>query len=241
MADIGDFVAALNGVGLRPVLVDEPDEALHIAVPFPDSDVGSDPVLRINRLDSVDGDLELWQMVVVFPARAESEAAYEMTQAMLNAVNAALVFGKVVGIRDEGMVYFSHNHATDTGDSVTRSGPPLVAFLLETLAMLSPAICGRSQRCVPTSPTPRRFWVNLRPRSAPCVPFLSGSKSAETDGVIDEASRRSVGCDRACATVRESACASHDRRDELFASTTVSPQMSFSGREPGARVGSHLP
>ena len=141
MASIEDFVTALDRAGLAPFLIEEPGQPLHIAVPFPGRSVQDEPVLRINRLDSVEEEIELWQIVVIFPAQAASELSYNLTEAMLNTVNAALTVGKVVAVPDKQMVYFTHAHITDTGASVTRSGPAVVALILESLTVLSPAIC----------------------------------------------------------------------------------------------------
>ena len=140
MATPEEMASALDIAGLNPVLIDVAPEPYHIAVPFPGQSVEDEPVLRINLLDSADGDLELWQMVVVIPAQAVSDRAWALVRNMLNTVNMSLTVGKVLAMEDEQMVYFTCNHLAPPGDSALQSGPAVVSFVLENLAVLAPAL-----------------------------------------------------------------------------------------------------
>lgn len=140
MATPQEMAAALDRAGMRPVLVDTPPDPYHIAVPFPGLTIEDEPVLRVNLLDSADGDLELWQLVVVVPAQAVSERAWAVVRNMLNTVNMSLSIGKVLAIEDEQMLYYTYNHLAPPGDSALASGPAVVQFVLENLAVLVPAL-----------------------------------------------------------------------------------------------------
>ncbi len=140
MATPEEMAQALDRAGLNPVLVDTPPEPFHIAVPFPGQSIEDEPVLRINLLESADGDLDLWQLVAVIPAQAISDRAWELTRNMLNTINLSLTTGKVLAIEDDQMVYFTDAHLVPPGDGALLSGPPVVAFALENLSVLCPAL-----------------------------------------------------------------------------------------------------
>ncbi|WP_300038581.1 hypothetical protein [uncultured Roseobacter sp.] len=140
MATPEEMAEALDLAGLNPVLIDAAPDPYHIAVPFPGLSVEDEPVLRINLLDSADGDLELWQMIVVIPAQAVTDRAWSLVRNMLNTVNMSLTTGKVLAMEDEQMLYYTCNHLAPPGDSALKSGPAVVRFVLENLGVLSPAL-----------------------------------------------------------------------------------------------------
>lgn len=150
MATPETMAEALSRAGLKPSLIDTPPEPFHIAVPFPGASVEDEPVLRINLLESTDGDLELWQMVVVIPAQAVSDHAWSITRNMLHAVNQSLTVGKVLTMEAEQMLYFTYSHLTPPGDSALQSGPAVVRFVLENLAVLCPTL----ETALSTEPEP---------------------------------------------------------------------------------------
>lgn len=140
MDPIAQFAQALQDAGLNPKLIDIGAEPYHIAVPQAGQTIDDEPVLRINLLDSHAGDLELWQMIMVFPEQAVTDAAWELTTAMLNPVNRVLIAGKVIADEDSQMLYVTYNHISAPGGSVLQSGPPLVRLFLENCAALAPGL-----------------------------------------------------------------------------------------------------
>lgn len=140
MDQIAEFAQSLQGAGLQPALIDTGAEPYHIAVPLPGQSVDDEPVLRINLLDSHAGDLELWQMIMVFPEQAVSDGAWALVTAMLNPVNRVFMGGKVIADEDSRMLYATYEHMTATGGSACLSGPPVVRYMLESCAVLAPSL-----------------------------------------------------------------------------------------------------
>jgi len=140
MATPETMAEALSRAGLKPALIDTPPDPFHIAVPFSGASVEDEPVLRMNLLLSDDGDLDLWQLVVVIPAQAVSDRAWHVTRNMLHAVNQSLTVGKVLTMEAEQMLYYTYNHLAPPGDSALHSGPAVVGFVLENLEVLCPAL-----------------------------------------------------------------------------------------------------
>lgn len=139
---IDQFATALQDAGLGPALVDDEDGPYHIAVPLPGLSVLDDPVIRINLLDSHDGDLELWQMNCVFPEQAASEDVWEMVKATIHTVNRSMVAGKVLVDDASQMLFATYSHMTTPGGAALLSGPPVVAFFRDHCAALAPELAG---------------------------------------------------------------------------------------------------
>lgn len=138
MVDPDDFIAALDQ-SRRVVewIVEGPEDPGHIAVSL----AGECGALRINQLDSADEVLAIWQMVFVFPSVATSEHVFDLVRAALNAVNTALLLGKVVAAEDEEMVYFSYNHVTRGADGLAATAPFVVDLICELMEVLCPPLC----------------------------------------------------------------------------------------------------
>lgn len=135
---IDRFATALQDAGLAPALIDDGDGPYHIAVPLPGLTVEDDPVLRINLVDSHDGDLELWQMNCVFPEQATSDPVWEMVKATIHTINRTMIAGKVLVDEDSRMLFATYSHMTTPGGAALQSGPPVVRFFRDYCAVLAP-------------------------------------------------------------------------------------------------------